>query len=117
MVCVAEMVLQSALTREESRGLHERADFPDEDSKWLKHIIIEKTNEEMSFSFEPVTFPYVRPTEKQTNNVTCRSTGGDSLQSRRSHQLTTGQQGGYSDCTFASIERSDSISGLGNRAR
>jgi succinate dehydrogenase/fumarate reductase flavoprotein subunit len=58
---VAEMVLRSALMREESRGLHERVDFPAADPKWLKHIIIQKENDSMTFSSEPVTFPYVQP--------------------------------------------------------
>lgn len=61
MVDVAEMVLRSALLREESRGLHEREDFPEADPKWLKHIILKKADDEMSFSFEPVTFPYLKP--------------------------------------------------------
>ena len=61
MVDVAEMVLRAALMREESRGLHERRDFPEADPKWLKHTIIKKVDDEMSFSFEPVTFPYVKP--------------------------------------------------------
>lgn len=60
MVCVAEMTLRAALIREESRGLHERVDFPEADSKWLKHTIIEKMDNHLSFSFEPVTFPYVK---------------------------------------------------------
>lgn len=61
MVDVAEMILRSALMREESRGLHDRKDFPEADPNWLKHIISKKVNNEMSFSTEPVTFPYVQP--------------------------------------------------------
>ena len=61
MVSVAEMTLRAALLREESRGLHERVDFPEADPKWLKHTIIEKMDNHLSFSFEPVTFPYVKP--------------------------------------------------------
>ena len=60
MVNVAEMVLKAALIREESRGLHERSDFPEADPKWLKHTIIKKVDDDMCFSFEPVTFPYVK---------------------------------------------------------
>jgi succinate dehydrogenase/fumarate reductase flavoprotein subunit len=61
MVNVAEMVLKAARIREESRGLHERKDFPGADPKWLKHTIIKKVGDDMSVSFEPVTFPYVKP--------------------------------------------------------
>jgi succinate dehydrogenase/fumarate reductase flavoprotein subunit len=61
MVDVAEMILRSALMREESRGLQEREDFPDPDPKWLRHIILKKVENRMAFSTEPVTFPYVKP--------------------------------------------------------
>ena len=61
MVDVADMILKSALMREESRGLHERSDFPKEDPKWLKHVILNKDGDDISFSTEPVTFPYVKP--------------------------------------------------------
>ena len=37
MFDIAEMAMRSALMRTESRGLHERADFPNEDPLWLKH--------------------------------------------------------------------------------
>ena len=61
MVDVAEMTLRSALVRKESRGLHERIDYPEASSEWLKHIIIKKVDGQMSFSTEAVTFPYVQP--------------------------------------------------------
>lgn len=61
MVDVAEMVVKSALMREESRGLHERADFPKESEEWLKHLILWKGMDEMLFTSKPVTFPYVNP--------------------------------------------------------
>ena len=61
MVDVAEMTLRSALVRKESRGLHERIDYPEASSEWLKHIIIKKVDGEMAFSTEAVTFPYVQP--------------------------------------------------------
>jgi succinate dehydrogenase/fumarate reductase flavoprotein subunit len=39
MIVVAKLILQSALTRTESRGAHRRLDFPaQDDSQWLKHV-------------------------------------------------------------------------------
>lgn len=41
MLTVARLVVQSALQREESRGVHLRTDFPEcDDSNWLKHLTI-----------------------------------------------------------------------------
>lgn len=61
MVDVSDMAMRAALMRRESRGLHERADYPNEDPEWLKHIMIEKVNEQMTLTTEAVTFPYLKP--------------------------------------------------------
>jgi succinate dehydrogenase/fumarate reductase flavoprotein subunit len=61
MLDTAEMSMRAALMREESRGLHQRSDFPEERKEWLKHIIIDRKQDKMGFATEPVTFPYVKP--------------------------------------------------------
>lgn len=61
MLDSAEMSMKAALMREESRGLHQRSDFPDPNPEWLKHILITKKGNQMTFITEPVTFPYVKP--------------------------------------------------------
>jgi L-aspartate oxidase len=38
MLLVARLMLKAALTREESRGVHFREDFPETDPQWAKHI-------------------------------------------------------------------------------
>jgi L-aspartate oxidase len=39
---VARLIAQSALFRTETRGVHTRSDFPEEDPKWQAHIIVHK---------------------------------------------------------------------------
>ena len=51
---VAKAVTLAALTRRESRGGHYRVDFPAKDGKWLKWILIRKSEGEMTYSTEPV---------------------------------------------------------------
>jgi succinate dehydrogenase/fumarate reductase flavoprotein subunit len=61
MLDTAEMSMRAALMREESRGLHQRADFPEERKEWLKQIIIDRKQGEMVLTTEPVTFSHVKP--------------------------------------------------------
>ena len=61
LVDVVEMVCRSALIREESRGLHQRVDYPDADPGWLRHVLIKKAENGMALSTTPVEFPIMRP--------------------------------------------------------
>jgi L-aspartate oxidase len=44
-VDVSLLIARSALVREESRGVHIRDDFPDENKKWENHIVMKKGEE------------------------------------------------------------------------
>ncbi len=56
MVLVAETFLRASLSREESRGDHFRADFPDTDNnRWLKWVNLKRgAKEAMEISFERI---------------------------------------------------------------
>ena len=51
----AEWVVRSSLLREESRGTHQREDFPRKDDKnWLKWVVIQDRSGSVQLSTEPV---------------------------------------------------------------
>ncbi len=63
MLLLSEMVCKSALLRTESRGSHCRSDYPLEDnSNWLKNIVVHKKNDNMTLKMQPVQLEYVSPT-------------------------------------------------------
>ncbi|MFQ5500957.1 MAG: L-aspartate oxidase [Phycisphaerae bacterium] len=53
MLIVARCIAQSALAREESRGVHYRDDFPDRcDESFLGHITLQRTDQTIQVGFE-----------------------------------------------------------------
>ena len=53
---------KSALLRTESRGVHNRSDFPQTDNKrWLREIVIRQRNGRMSVTTRPITITKLKP--------------------------------------------------------
>ena len=48
MILIAELVTRSAIIREESRGAHYRADYPDKKDEWKKSIVLNR-NKDVSY--------------------------------------------------------------------
>ncbi len=62
MVEMAEVITESALAREESRGFHHRRDFPDQDNdNWLKHIIARRQDGRPILTSLPVDCSRMKP--------------------------------------------------------
>jgi fumarate reductase (CoM/CoB) subunit A len=54
ILTISRLILQAALLRTESRGSHNRADFPETDEKWLKNIVFQHQGEETRVNIIPV---------------------------------------------------------------
>ena len=62
MLDCAETVTLAAIERKESRGAHTREDFPDrDDENWLKHILVEQTEDGPALSELPVAITQWEP--------------------------------------------------------
>jgi succinate dehydrogenase / fumarate reductase flavoprotein subunit len=63
---VADVLVESALARQESRGGHYREDFPKrDDANWLKHTLAYQTPKGIEFKFKPVTITKFQPMERK----------------------------------------------------
>jgi succinate dehydrogenase / fumarate reductase flavoprotein subunit len=66
MLELSEVIIASALGRNESRGSHVRLDFPQRDDvNFLKHTLAYKTAEGPRISFSPVTITRYQPEERK----------------------------------------------------
>jgi succinate dehydrogenase/fumarate reductase flavoprotein subunit len=62
MLDVSEMLVRSAIMREESRGAHYRTDYPTANHKhWFANIIIKKQNQQMLLEKKPVIITKWKP--------------------------------------------------------
>jgi fumarate reductase flavoprotein subunit len=64
LLTVSDMIVASALQRQESRGAHFRSDYPETDNRqYLHNIYLQRQGEGMRFWREPVQFTRLQPPE------------------------------------------------------
>ena len=62
MLKIAEVIVFSALQREESRGAHYRTDYPERnDELWLKHTLVSRVPSGLQTRYKPVSITRFRP--------------------------------------------------------
>ena len=65
MLATSEMVVKASLQRTESRGLHQRLDYPNQDDEhWLKNVLIKKEGDKMVVYERPVDLVFFKPESK-----------------------------------------------------
>jgi len=63
LVLMAECLIRNARMRTESRGLHDRWDYPEPDSNWFNNIHLRLQDGQLSQWTTPVEFTYWKPEE------------------------------------------------------
>ena len=65
MLHLAEVIVEGALARKESRGSHSRGDFPErDDNNWLRHTLAFRTSDGPSLEHKDVTITSYPPKER-----------------------------------------------------
>jgi succinate dehydrogenase / fumarate reductase flavoprotein subunit len=65
MLHLAEVIVEGALGRRESRGSHFRLDYPARDDEhWLRHTMASKTKEGLKLNYKDVTITSHPPKER-----------------------------------------------------
>ena len=63
---LAEVLVESASARTESRGAHYREDFPKrDDTNWLKHTLAYRTDSGIELKYKPVSITKYQPQERK----------------------------------------------------
>jgi succinate dehydrogenase / fumarate reductase flavoprotein subunit len=66
MLDLADVLVEGALARQESRGGHSREDFPKrDDANWLKHTLAYQTHKGVELKFKPVVITKFQPMERK----------------------------------------------------
>ena len=66
LIDLAEVTIEGALARRESRGGHYREDFPERnDEEYLKHTMAYATADGIRLDFKPVTITKYKPMERK----------------------------------------------------